>query len=851
MSSLKPSYRSSTPTISPTSIPLNVHDNLLFLDHVITAHLFGSLAIHSHSTVYVTISPATPQSTRPVTTLITLNEVKPELDRIIREACQSHQAHSVKDEDVKSFQKARFGRFYKESIPYGTTATDLDPAMFGMMLDMEPKADDGSKLDEIVTDDIGKPSGYNTVVMVARSGAGKTTAALNLVKKHFVVYAVCSNGSTMKPSLNDPNFDIFAKDLQTMANTLPTATSEQDFRRNYSKLKELISNRVDLEFLARLLFLLFLLQKDSQFAPEMFLREQLTGGIATIRKLVEKLRVYMPVSITAMLGEVEDTLMELIGDKRALVIVLDEANVAAKDSLGDRLFSATAALNNTEVLDPKNNLLPKYRRGFLSPLCAALKMRRATLIVLGTAFSLANADQVHTAIGKDEPFVTITKFPLFNVDNVMTMLKRSLKVSDDDLPPSKVARIVGRPRFAARTFKYIKDDDRSSKEVVLTAAIEETITHSRKDLVSKISSILEADMMGGATHLLSRMVIGYEIHNKVTFARQEDVDLVDNALCSLRQSDDGYNWIMDEPLVIEAVKEELKNSSVDPNYFEYLDQLNRIIANLGAASAAKGEVFEPLVRRSLQRFNGISLPELPFLKNLTLPEWCKNFKLQVDEINTAKGFGCYDGVQGDLEFFKIHPLNKMLVEKPGTRQDGAWFFSEEYAGSLAIKLYTSPLASNTNNENEASSDIRCSFLQSSGVKANSSLRRIREEFEKSGIPQKLKGILRIHLVFPKVQDGTPKSHVAGNDVLVYIDCSNMDEFFDETTGDWKEEIRDLKKVISYVADESKKSDREPTCSCKVGKCNTARCSCRKLQKKCALCKCSTQCQNRDLAIPYV
>ena len=144
MSSLKPSYRSSTPTISPTSIPLNVHDNLLFLDHVITAHLFGSLAIHSHSTVYVTISPATPQSTRPVTTLITLNEVKPELDRIIREACQSHRAHSVKDEDVKSFQKARFGRFYKESIPYGTTATDLDPAMFGMMLDMEPKADDGS-----------------------------------------------------------------------------------------------------------------------------------------------------------------------------------------------------------------------------------------------------------------------------------------------------------------------------------------------------------------------------------------------------------------------------------------------------------------------------------------------------------------------------------------------------------------------------------------------------------------------------------------------------------------------------------------------------------------------------------
>lgn len=54
----------------------------------------------------------------------------------------------------------------------------------------------------------------------------------------------------------------------------------------------------------------------------------------------------------------------------------------------------------------------------------------------------------------------------------------------------------------------------------------------------------------------------------------------------------------------------------------------------------------------------------------------------------------------------------MLIADEGTRPDGVWFFSDkQYTGSLAIKLYNSPISQDTHKENETSSDIRCCFLK--------------------------------------------------------------------------------------------------------------------------------------------
>jgi hypothetical protein len=270
---------------------------------------------------------------------------------------------------------------------------------------------------------------------------------------------------------------------------------------------------------------------------------------------------------------------------------------------------------------------------------------------------------------------------------------------------------------------------------------------------------------------------------------------------------DGVHWLMNEPLVVDVVEEELKRSNKNIEFLEHLSQLSGIIERLGINSSAKGDALEPLVRLSLKRFSDYYLADLPFLRGVELPTWCNGQKLQIDEINTAHGFGYTSGAgnsRGDLEFLIDRPSNKLLVEQPGTRQDGEWFFTDNsYAGSLAIKFYSNSIPQSFHQENETSSDIRSSFLQADGVKENSTLRKIRDRFVGSGVPNKIKGILRIHLEFPRVSKMNPTTYVkkdtnAGTeDVMVYINMSNIDDFFNDGIAQ-NGDMFHLKNIIKYV-----------------------------------------------------
>jgi hypothetical protein len=156
-------------------------------------------------------------------------------------------------------------------------------------------------------------------------------------------------------------------------------------------------------------------------------------------------------------------------------------------------------------------------------------------------------------------------------------------------------------------------------------------------------------------------------------------------------------------------------------------------------------------------------------------------------------------------------------------------------------------------ENVSSSDIRLSFMNNNGDGVPENMANIRQEFEKSGVPNQLKGILRIHLEFPSVQGGTPRSRVeterdsngviVKEDVMAYIDCDNMDEFFVEGIGNFDQDIRNLKNIIWYVAKNSKKLNQVPGCKCKKVNCNKGHCSCYRAGQACTgSCKCDA-CQN--------
>ncbi|KAF8923781.1 hypothetical protein BGZ58_002528, partial [Dissophora ornata] len=741
--------------------------------------------------------------------------IEAELKDILEGVRHYRTINNISIKDVEAIQRGVLGRFYKRPLPYHEKAENISLVMLGLELDKQAKTSEGETLREIVDKDVGRSSDLRVVAMVAPSGSGKTATVIDLASKHFVIYAVCCIPSpSISPGFSDPNFITLTEDIESMYRAVIQRSqgSLQDAVDIDSEVKALAGERVKIEFLARLLFLLYLLDNNPNLKPQQFFREQTTdNGASTIRSLVRIVKEYNHDTIRAILSQVQSNIRRhLLPRQLGVVFALDEAQAAANNILSGKLISPSALAKNRNVLfDDKGQIRFEYRRGFLTQLSATLSNMQATLVILGTALSLQNADHVYSAVAKQTNDSKITSFPNFDKHDVTRMLSDLVDMEDCVIPEAKRRRLTGRARFVVDVVNRLTKPSSpgDDKQAVLEKAIDNSIEHTLEGLRRSVRSILASDQSGGMARLLSRMVLAYHLHGgKISFAGKDQADFVDKALCKLRAHPDGIHLVMDEPMVIEAVEIELKASGKDPAFLEYLDQIFQIVTNFGLATTSKGDAFEPLVRRCLQRFNGYPVVDLPFLQGLNLPAWCNSLTLQIDTINTANGYGYPEtGLRADLAFLKDCIPNQMLVANFGTRPDGVWFFSDNhYAGSLAIKLYSDNIKQETCHSNETSSNIRGCFLKKDGVSVTEANTDIRKEFVSSGIPTNLRGILRIHIEIPGVCGGNPVTHVRTDkltnteDVMVHINLSNLDSFFFEGIPERLEDVINLKKMIRLI-----------------------------------------------------
>ncbi|KAG0175917.1 hypothetical protein DFQ29_006797, partial [Apophysomyces sp. BC1021] len=719
---------------------------------------------------------------------IAYENIEPELLRIVEEASRNLKTHSVDPRAVEEYQRKALGSFYRRPLPYATTEDAIYLQMLGNMLGREPMTEGDHTLRKIMERDT-RTRQYSIVAIVGRSGSGKTATVIELAKHHFVIYVLCIDPRSNQPSrFTDRNFVKLANDVETIYSELANLKEYRDLPYLDSRMKLLAVRRVDVEFLARLILLWILFRKDPQLTPEQFFREQLNGGIDTVEALVEKLLQYDSDTINLMLQHVEEHLLEdYLGDQ-GLAIALDEAQVAEHDILAGKLISSQA-LAYRHIWKLEGDVLHEARRGFFTPLWAALSFRRATLIALGTSLSLRDSDYGRIVIDGPTRLKSIMRFPSFNEQDQRAMLSEVIDLSGCDIPAAKWRMLTGRAHFSIRVVERLltfNHSDQNSKQRRLENAFDEAISQIKTDLEHHMQVLITSDRSGEIVKLLSRMVIAHKLWNgKIWFENKTSANFIQKSLCSL-QNEYNTSFTIDEPLVAEVVEKKLRELDVDSAFVQYLDQFNRLIENIGVTSTANGDMLGLLIRRSLQRFNGIELVELPFLKGINLPSWCIGLKLQIDEINTARGFGFSDeGIKADLEFLKTPPPNKMLIEQYGTRREGIWFFNDHYAGSISIKLHTKSLCEYERWRIEPSSNIRDSFLQSDSTSLTSSLQKIRDEFVASGVPASIKGILRIHLEFPEVWGIRSATRVETNpttgneDIMVFIDSTNMDEFFYE------------------------------------------------------------------------
>ncbi|KAG0167291.1 hypothetical protein DFQ30_006200, partial [Apophysomyces sp. BC1015] len=411
-------------------------------------------------------------------------KIEPELLYIAEEASRNHETHSVKQEDVEEYQRKALGNFYKRPLPYGMTEKNIYLQMLGNMLGKEPMTQDGLTLRNIVENDIDIKE-FSVVAIVGRSGSGKTATVIELAKRHFVIYVMCSDPRSEHTfEVTDPNFVQLGKDVENMCIAFTNSGQYSGLKELDTGLKTVAAERIEIEFLARLIFLWILFRKYPQLTPEQFFREQLNGGAKTVKRLVEKLLKYDSKTIDSMLPCVEEYLSKDYLHERGLAIALDEAHVAMRHILAGKLISPQA-LKYNNFLDQKGRVRNDARRGFLTPLCATLSRRRATLITLGTSMTLRDADHVYSAINKKTRRCKITHFPSFNEQDIQAMLSEVIDISDCDIPEEKRLLLTGRPRFSIRVVEQLitgNHHGQESKQKLLENALDKTIQQSNDDL---------------------------------------------------------------------------------------------------------------------------------------------------------------------------------------------------------------------------------------------------------------------------------------------------------------------------------------------------------------------------------
>ncbi|KAF9577962.1 hypothetical protein BGW38_006509 [Lunasporangiospora selenospora] len=505
------------------------------------------------------------------------DHIEQELAVILNSVQHRHTTHPVDPKDAEAYQKRGLGPFFKRTLPYGETVTDTKLVMLGLELDKHAKASDGkTTLRSIVEGDIGKLS-RSVVAMVAPSGSGKTATIIDLATKHFVIYCVCSTPrAIISPDFNDPNFITLVADVERMYMAVVEEKQGNPFGID-EKVKACARERIQREFLARQLFLQLLLNHIPNLEPRQFFHEQTTaGGVSTIGTLVYKLKEYDTSTIEYMLKATQTMLHSHLASRGlGLVIAVDEAQMTENDILAGKLISPTALMeyrdNRDAIFDGKNQVQLKYRCGFLTPFSATLSGMRATLVILGTALSLQNADHVYSALDKTINFTRITDFPQFSSNDVNKMLSDLVDLSDCEIPPAKRRKLSGRARFSLGIIKrlIITNQTQFSKQSTLDSVVDRTIEDVKHGLRDGVRTILESDKTGEAARLLGRMVLAYRLHDgKISFSSQQQSDFVNKALCRLQQHPDGVHLIMDEPIVVDAVEEELKTSGKDSAFTE-------------------------------------------------------------------------------------------------------------------------------------------------------------------------------------------------------------------------------------------------------------------------------------------
>jgi hypothetical protein len=222
----------------------------------------------------------------------------------------------------------------------------------------------------------------------------------------------------------------------------------------------------------------------------------------------------------------------------------------------------------------------------------------------GTALSLANAQTIQSATGRDDDLDIVTNLPYHQPSDVKSELERFIHIPEGcTIEEANLQKLTGRPRLVCLTVHFLGMMT-GTAEQKLNKAIEKAYDDTHRKIIDSISQVLlntEMVIVKKFIALLTKVVIYNAVNEKLVLTVNKDsrLDIVNFGIFHIRRNESQSEWsiVPDEPLGNEVVRDivsifgKLDKKSVTAQLLQ--------IMNSTSEESYKGTPMETIIMRSL------------------------------------------------------------------------------------------------------------------------------------------------------------------------------------------------------------------------------------------------------------
>ena len=620
------------------------------------------------------------------------------------------------------------------------------------------------------------------VILLGKSGVGKTTAIFDAAKSIYCVFFSASQYKIDMQKADPGQFDIsFSKMVEALKGNL-----DDDEECNHI---------IETMIVARLL-LMYRFRQLPGATPLKWMQYQLTEEMHDAT--VGAFRLLEPLQRKTKVKVLRETLLRVFkGEKCPWFLAYDECQYGYKILPGT--WKSTTTSETRGVSCHFLRIVGNLGRG----------------VIAGTALTVDTADSCISDAGRLGTEL-YTEFPAVFIEQIHSELKAMLDLTGINLEKVPLWRLEGRGRLLGGLTpvleKVVKANPKAAKETLLKVAIEKHYDSFLDNLVQKTKQSFKLDEKGNdrlakvpvlpsslETLALAALWGGY-----ISIGMENiDIDLLDIGLCSVRVEGKGANkvYILDEELGKSAILRVARLFDFSNSSFAKALQLS---------PETKSHAMEPVVVAELARWSeehSGSATVREFLEALfavlpnDLPKWIDNAIFNVKSGKKSKGKGDIAFMAGAL---KTDGDSRGVLLSPSTvkRPDfeacmgsdeancSPWFFA--ISSKLYQKTYNDELG-----EDLRSSDPRKGFYHKKNGDENPQCSQLLQCWKKIVIAndEVFNRCLRLHMCLPDVKPVSQRLWVEqDNSIVAYITQENVRNIFSAGAVSILEHLKAVKRT---------------------------------------------------------